>query len=96
MPTAKKLYYLAEWTITARTKTLKLRACNWLLQATYSLLAIRADNAFFRELEGISMSTGTAGPEHQKPFNDVVLICIFCILGVTLTAAAIFFGLELL
>ena len=42
------------------------------------------------------MSTGRAGHEHRKPFNDVVLICIFSILGIVLTAAAIYFGLELL
>jgi|HubBroStandDraft_4_1064222.scaffolds.fasta_scaffold1269536_1 hypothetical protein len=41
------------------------------------------------------MSTGTAGPEHKRPFKEVVLICVFSIVGIMLTAAAaIWFGLE--
>jgi hypothetical protein len=58
------------------------------------LLAIRADHAFFRRAD--SMSTGTEGPEHQRPFNEVVLICVFVIVGVMLTAAAVFFGWEVI
>jgi hypothetical protein len=42
------------------------------------------------------MSTGTAGREHQNKFNNAVIICIFCILGIMLTAAGIYLGLELL
>jgi hypothetical protein len=41
------------------------------------------------------MSIGTAGPEHQRPFKEVVLICVFSIVGIMLTAAAaIWLGLE--
>jgi hypothetical protein len=43
------------------------------------------------------MSTGTATPEHQRPFKEVVLICVFSTVGIMLTAAAaIWFGLEVL
>jgi hypothetical protein len=40
------------------------------------------------------MSTGSAGPEDNSTFKELVLVCVYSIVGIMLTAAAILLGLE--
>jgi hypothetical protein len=42
------------------------------------------------------MSNGTASPEHRRTSNGVVPICVFSVVGIMLTAAAVWFGFEFL
>jgi hypothetical protein len=40
------------------------------------------------------MSIGSANPEDNSTFKELVLVCVCSIVGIMLTAVAIWFGLE--
>ena len=41
------------------------------------------------------MSTGSAGPEEPNTFSEFTLVCVWLVIGIMLTAAAIWFGFEI-
>jgi hypothetical protein len=40
------------------------------------------------------MSTGSAGPEESNTFKEFTLVCVWVVVGIMLTAAAIWLGFE--
>ena len=40
------------------------------------------------------MSTGAAGPEESNTSKEFALVCVWVVVGIMLTAAAIWFGFE--
>ena len=40
------------------------------------------------------MSTGSASPEESNTFREFALVCVWVVVGIMLTAAAVWFGFE--
>ena len=52
------------------------------------------DNIFLY-VEADSMSTGSAECENHSTFKELVIVCVCSVVGIMLTAAALWFGLEI-